>query len=196
MIDAPTLPVVTVASDTLIPAETLRTWKQRSYRSALLKLTSLLELRPLIEDAKAEGQRVLMQMYSEAADAMMVHPDTVRADLAIIRNYSPDKLMYWLSNRVSFAHIETANQYAEIAKKTPAQLLDEAIQLGDETGETMTVSKLIAFALGEKKHEPATFRANALFSRLGKFPNLFGWAQDKTEKFNQWLDYGRKEFLG
>jgi len=179
----------------LLPDELLNKWRTRSYRATALKLKSLLELRPIIEDAKAEGERTLMQMYFEAAEAMMVHPDTVRADLATIRSYPPDKLIYWIANGVGFSHIENANALQEIAKKPAAQLLTECITLGNEHGKTMTVNELIVFALGEKKKDPVFFRVNALFGRLGKLPSLLGWANEKVVKFNQWLDYGREEFL-
>lgn len=180
---------------TLIPAATLETWRGRAYKSAMLKLANLLELRPMIEDAKAEGHRVLMQMYAEAADAFMVHPDTVRADLATIRRYSPEKLAYWITNGVSFAHIEMANVLAEGANKTPMQLLDEAVTLGDENGKPMTVNKLIAFAKGEQAGSSDIVRVNFLLGRLGKFPNILKWADEKTARFNVWLDQGRKEFF-
>lgn len=179
----------------LIPAATLEAWRGRAYKSAMLKLVNLLELRPMIEDAKVEGNRVLMQMYSEAADAFMVHPDTVRADLATIRRYSPDKLSYWIKNGVGFSHIEIANVLAEGANKTPMQLLDEAVQLGDENGKPMTVNKLIAFAKGEKQFDPIMSRVAVILGRMGKFPTMFSWAEDKTARFNEWLDHGRKEFF-
>ncbi len=179
----------------LIPAELLIKWRTRSYRASMMKLASLLDLRPIIEDAKAEGKRTIMQMYVEAADAMMVHPDTVRADLAIIRSYPPDKLAYWIKNGVGFSHIEMANSLQEVAKKPAMQILDECITLGNSEGCPMTVNELIVFALGEKKKEPAFFRVNALFSRLDKLPFLLGWEQEKIVKFNVWLDYGRSEFL-
>ena len=179
----------------ILPAEVRSHLRTRAYRTAILKLASLLELRPIVEDAKAEGERVLMKLYAEAAEDMMVHPDTVRADLNTIRNYPPEKLAYWITNKAGFSHIEMANSLQEIAKKPAAQLLDECITLGNESGKTMTVNELIVFALGEQKRDPALFRVKALFERLGKLPNILGWAETKVIDFNKWLDYGRENFL-
>jgi len=192
-----TTPVLTppaVGEQTLLPAELLAKLRQRAYRGTVLKLANLLEVRGIIEDARAEGERVLMQMYREISEAMLVHPDTVRADLATIRNYSPDKLMFWTGNGLGFSHIETANTYGEMAHKTPAQLLDEAVKLGGPNGKPMTVQELIAFAMGEKRREPAMFRVNALLSRLARFPDLLKWDTKKSGEFTQWLDEGRRFF--
>jgi len=179
----------------MIEPETLDRWRTRSYRSAILKLASLLELRVIIEDAKVEGERVIMEMYKQAADAMMVHPDTVRNDIATIRNYSPENLAYWIKNGVGFSHIDMANVLQHKAKKPALQLLNECIALGNENGKTMTVNELIVFALGEKKQEPVLYRVTAMFERMGKFPTLLGWGMEKITKYNTWLDAGREFFI-
>lgn len=189
-----TTPTKTGQPETLLPAELLAKLRQRAYRGVVLKLANLLEVRPLIEDAKAEGDRVLMQIYKEVSEAMLVHPDTVRADLATIRNYSPEKLMFWTGSGLGFSHIETANQLGELAHKSPAQLLDEAVKLGGPNGKPMTVQELIAFAMGEQKREPAMFRVNALLSRLARFPDLLKWDSGKAGEFTQWLEEGRRFF--
>ena len=180
---------------TIVPAESLTKWRTRSYRSAMLKLANLLELREIVEDAEAEGQRVLMQIYAEAAEAFMRHEDTVRADLATIRRYSPEKLVYWIKSGYSFAHIAAANMYADRSGRKPLELLDEAIQHGGKEGDkAMTVKELIAFATGEKEYKPA-FSPSTVLSLLGKIPNSLNWVEEKRVKFNEWLDYGRKEFF-
>lgn len=176
-----------VDSTTMLPKELLEKLRQRAYRGVVLKLANLLEIRGIIEDAKAEGDRVLMQIYKEVSEAMLCHPDTIRADLATIRNYSPEKLMFWTGNGLGFSHIETANQYAELAHKTPLQLLDEAVQLGGPNGKPMTVQELITFAMGEQKREPAMFRFNALMSRLARMPDLMRWDEKRTGEFLQLL---------
>jgi hypothetical protein len=183
-----------VGSTTMLPKELLDRLRERAYKGTVLKMANLLDVRGLIEDAKAEGNRVLMQMYGEIAEAMLVHPDTVRADLATIRNYSPEKLMYWTGSGLGFSHIETANTFGEMAHKSPMQLLDEAVALGGPNGKPMTVQELIAFSLGEQKREPAMFRVNALLSRLARFPDLLKWDTKKAGEFTQWMDAGRRFF--
>lgn len=181
-------------TSTMLPASLLSKIRRRTSRSNLVKLANLLDIRPYIEDIKEEGQQPLMQAYGEIADAMMCHPDTVRANLATIRKYSADKLKYWLSNGLSFDHIDAANYYAEKKNMTPLALLDFAIENGDEFGRTMTVKQMVAFAGGEKSYTPA-LNAGALLNRLGKFPTVLGWSQEKTARFQSAMDRIREEFF-
>jgi len=190
----PTPSVQVDRSTTMLPKELLDKLRERAYRGTVLKMANLLDIRPLIEDAREEGNRVLMTMYGEIAEAMLVHQDTVRGDLATIRNYSPEKLMYWVGSGLGFSHIEMANQLAELAHKTPLQLLDEAVALGGPNGKAMTVQELMSFALGEQKREPAMFRVNALLSRLARFPDLLKWDTKKAGEFTQLMEQIRRFF--
>ena len=177
----------------MIPERTLQRVRQRARRGNALKLLNLLDFRRDFQEYKDE--KVLMQAYSEWAEAMMISPDTLRRDLATIRNYSPENLAYWLNSGVSFEHIETANAMAEKAKKTPVQLLNECITLGGKNGRPMTVNELISFANGENVRHPIMYRVSIWFSALGKSPSLFGWDHEKTTSFNSWLEAGRSYFL-
>jgi len=176
----------------LLPEKVLLNVRTRAKAGASAELESLLWFRENVEDWKSEG--VLMQAYKEYAGAMMIAPDSLRRKMATIRNYAPEDLERWIDEGVGFEHMETANTLAEMAKKTPKQLLDECISLGDGEGKVMTVDQLVAFALGEQKRDPALFRVNTLLSRLGRFPELLKWSSDKREKFTVWLDAGREFF--
>lgn len=180
---------------TLIPTGTLDRWRTRARRGALLKLKSLLEFRDLIKTEGYREEGVLMQAYKEAAEAMLIAAGTLRDDMANIREYPEDKLIYWITNGVSFDHLEKSNQLAEIAHKAPATLLDECIDPGGEAGETLTVRELTALALGEvpQPMKASTYRLTAIFSQLRKF-HTDTWSDDKTTRFNTWLDAGQ-EFL-
>lgn len=184
---------VQIPHSTLISTETLNLVKARARAGALGELESLLWFRENVDDWKGEG--VLMIAYTEYADAMGVSRDTLRRKIATIRNYSADDLVRWIENRISFEHMETANTLAELAKKTPKQLLNEAMNLGDENGQPMTVDRLTAFALGEQKREPALFRVNTILSRLGRFPLLLKWSSEKTDKFNSLMEAVREFFI-
>lgn len=177
----------------LIGRERFDLIQKRAKVGALGELESLLEFRELMDEWKAEG--VLMQAYKEWADGMMIARDTLRRRIATIRNYSADDLCRWIEGGVGFEHMETANMLADVAKKTPKQLINEALDLGDENGKVMTVDQLTAHALGEQKRDPAFFRVNALLSRLGNFPMLLKWGQDKTDKYNKWLEAGKEFFV-
>lgn len=177
---------------TLIPTVTLERWHVTARRNALVKLEMLLEFRAMMPDFKAEN--VLMEAYKEAAEAMLISPETLRDDMGKIREYQEEQLRYWIDNGVSFDHMEKAAQLAEIAHKTPARLLDECIDPGNANGDTMTVKELIAFALGEKPKPRHTLGLVVMFDRLRKFPTNYGWDIEKTTRFTSWLDAG-KEFL-
>jgi hypothetical protein len=176
----------------LLPKERRETTRTRAKLGALGELESLLEFREDMDDWKAEG--LLMQAYSEQSADMMIAKDSLRRKIATIRNYSAEDLTTWISNHIGFEHMETANTLAELAKKTPKQLLNECKEYGDEHGKVMTVDQLTTHALGEQKREPALFRVNVLLSRLGRFPELLNWASDKRAKFTSWLDAGREFF--
>jgi hypothetical protein len=177
----------------MIPEKTLKRVRQRARRGNAMKLLNLLDFRRDFQEYKDE--KVLMQAYGEWAEAMMISPDTLRRDLATIRNYTPERLAFWLAHGVSFEHLETANVMAEKAKKTPVQLLNECISLGGKNGRPMTVNELISFANGENTKHPILYRVTIWFDRLGKSPALFGWDAPKTQSFNSWLEAGRSFFL-
>lgn len=172
----------------LIPTELRNKFRRNTYRSAVYKLENLLDLRAIIDDYSAEGERVKMQVYSEAAQDFLCHPDSVRQDLAIIRNYSPDNLRKWLRKGVGFSHIEAANRLQHIAKRPAITLIEDCYTLGGATGETMTVKELQAHALGEvvQKTKPETI--GWAMSVLGKFPVLLNWPEVKVVRFNKIME--------
>jgi hypothetical protein len=188
-----TLPFATVQiTQSMLPTEQLELVRSRAQSGAFAELESLLWFRENVDDWRKE--KVLMQAYQEYAEAMLISSDTLRRKMATVRAYPAEKLVLWISKGVGFDHIETANTLAELAKKDPAQLLDEAVELGNEHGKTMTVDELTVFALGEQKRDPALFRVNTLLSRLGRFPDLLKWDGEKRAKFTVWLDAGREFF--
>lgn len=177
-----------------IADETKARWITRARRGALSKLRNLIEFRALMDDAKAEG--VLMQVYAEAAEAMLCATDTLRRDIGIIREYPTTDLIHWIANGISFDHMETANALHEYAHKAPADLLNEAINPGNAEGATMTVRELTAYTLGEKKRTPLIFQVANLFERIGGIPHRWklNWDEEKTMRFNDWIETGKEFF--
>jgi len=133
----------------LIPHSRREETRLRAKQGALGELESLLQFREDMDDWKAEGR--LMQAYAEQAADMMIAKDTLRRKIATIRNYSAENLVRWITNGVSFEHMETANTLYEMAKKTPEQLLNECIELCDGQGRVLTVDQLTAHALGKSR---------------------------------------------
>lgn len=177
---------------TLIPTGTLQVWRTRARRSSLSKLRSLLEFRDMAPEYKAEG--VLMQAYREAAEAMTCSPETLRFDMNLIREYPAEQLVYWLSNGLSFDHLAAANRLAEAARKTPARLLNEAIDPGNATGAPMTVDELEVFATGELPHSERarTYRIVLMFDKLQKAIYQASWDVAKQSRFTDWWSAGEE----
>lgn len=171
---------------------THKRWGIRARRGAYNKLLNLLEFRERIPELREREE--LMEAYEEAARSMCCAADTIRKDIGIIREYAKRELIYWIRNGVSFDHIENANDLAELAHKTACQLLNECIDPGNATGETMTVREMMALALGERNPNPPVFRFNVLYSQLLKFPTQLKWGDEKTRQYEAWLDEGRKFF--
>jgi hypothetical protein len=178
---------------TLIPGGVLIKWRARARSSDILKLRNLIEFRALLDEFKAEG--VLMQAYKEAAEAMMLAPETLRDLIGKVRSYPEEKLICWIEQGISFDHLEKANTLAEVAHKSPAQLLDEAVSLGNATGSPMTVRELTAHAMGEVQSSQRAFvyRRLIIYKQLSAWP-IDSYDDDKRARFAAWRDAG-KEFL-
>ena len=119
---------------------------------------------------------------------MFCSADTLRRDIGVIREYPKADLVYWIRNGVVFDHFEKANELAELAKKTPARLLNECIDPGNATGKTMTVKELQAFALGERVIHPAVYRFNIIYTRLLNLHTGLNWNEEKIERYEALLN--------
>lgn len=181
-----------VVVKTMLPAEALSSARKRAQAGAYGELESLLWFREHEDEWRSE--RVLMTAYHEYADAMMIAPDTLRDNLAKIRNYTPADLKRWIAKGLWLGHLERANAIAEIAGRSPKKLLDEAVEKGDEYGKPMTIDGMTAFALGDKPLPPVFFKFNVTLRKLGSIPNLAKWDDEKTERWRQWLDAGLEFF--
>jgi len=181
---------------TIIPTATLTKWRAAASRSAMVKLTNLCEFRDILTENMEGGKarHPIMQLYDEAAKAMLISVETLRHDIADIRNYTEYQMTVWIMNRVSFDHIRTANELAEIAHKTPVELLDAAIDPGNANGDTMTVKELQAYALGEKIMTAEYVQGMNWLKRLADFPVRYNWEPEKTSRFETWLEQGKEFF--
>jgi len=176
-----------------IPADVLATVRTRAQAGASAELESLLYFRENFLGELKHGQ--LMQAQAQYAKAMMISAATLRRKLWQIKAYSPDDLYRWLDAGISFEHLETASQYADVAHKTPKRLLDECISLGDAAGKIMTVENLTSHAVGEREDRPEAYQAINLISRLLNIPQKMKWDDEKLSRWNDWIKLG-KEFFG
>lgn len=185
-------------TDNLLPVEFGKRLQSRARKSTALKLDNYLELRDFIGENEDKILSIgWMAFYKEAGDWMDSAGETVRKNLTIVRNYPDEKLKQWISNGLSFDHIERANELQNVKEchYDAAQILDAAFQLGGSDGKRMTVDEMETFALGEKDRTGGVGRLfSSLLHKLGEFPSKFKWDSEKTSRFTQWLDAGR-EFL-
>jgi len=121
--------------ETMIPAEVLSSTRKRAQAGAYGELENLLWFREHEDEWKVE--RTLMTAYREYADAMMISPDTLRENLAKIRNYTPADLKRWISKGLWLGHFERANAIAK------AFFLNSGIQPSFSTAPASNSSRLI-----------------------------------------------------
>lgn len=171
----------------LIPRPVAERMKARARKGSRCHLENLLDVRDLIAEIyRPQGK--IMQAYSDAAVAMECSADTVRLGIGQIREYTDKDLFRWLDSGISFDHLSAANSLAELANKTPIELIEQAIDPGNAEGNTMTVRELEAFALGERKQNHPVFRFGVLLGRLLKFPNALKWDDEKTGRYMALLE--------
>lgn len=172
----------------LIPTTTGETLRTRARKGRMMKLENLLDLRDLLKEYEVEKVKINMEaFYQEASDWMDTEPSNVRDGLGIIREYTKEYLYLWINKGLTFNHIATANWLATVEDckhKEPIHLLNDAIRLGGENGERMTVNEMITYALGEKVPRPRTFAfVKVLSNWIVEIPQKLGWTNDKRQIF-------------
>lgn len=173
----------------IIPAARRKRTRERARRGALSDLRSLLEFRKDMDDWKAEG--VLMLAYAEQAEDMGLAVDTLRAKIYSILGFTDEDLKYWVNNRVSFEHFETARR---ICPDNPRQLLMDCIEKGNEYGNVMTVDEMETYHFGGKKRFTGSAVAKNLISRLLNLKIVSRWGEDKRKEYYEWLKAGERFF--
>jgi hypothetical protein len=156
----------------ILPTDLLDKWRTTFTRRAIDKLEALLELREILREMKDEGDACVMQAYKEAAEAMRYSPETLRHAVADLREYDADRLRFWINASVTFETIRTVNSLSsyDMLNTTPAQVLDEAVELGNGEGKTMDKNETVTHALGHRPMAAIEY------------------------KFNQWIDRGLRVF--
>lgn len=155
------------------------------------KLRNLLDLRDFIaeNEAKIKAQSYA-SFYEEAADWMDCAPSTVQDNLTTIRNYTDEKLKFWIEETgYGFDHLDKANYLQDVKESayTNAEyLLDESIRCGNENGKRMTTTELEAFALGGKERVTPQFAFSIFIQKwFGKLTRGIPttWSVDKRQAF-------------
>jgi hypothetical protein len=146
----------------ILPEKLLEKWRKTFTRRAVDKLEALLELRDILREMKDEGEQCIMQAYKEAAEVMRYSPETLRHAIADLREYDADRLRFWIANNITYETIRTVNSLEsyDMLDVPPAQILDEAVNLGNGEGKTMSKNETVAHALGSKPMAKLEYRVN------------------------------------
>ena len=157
-------------SHSILPHSIIEQLQATETKRVNLKLNQYLLLRDFIEDNeyKLRDEKLMMQVYTEAARPLRCAAETVRKNLRVIREYHPDDLRKWLDGGLSFHHIEMANALSD-DNRSPTFILQSAIEAGGENGDPMTVDEMVNFATGDK---PKWDIPKVVASYLSKLANL------------------------
>lgn len=165
----------------IIPRDCLIRWDIRASESENNILENLIEFLEFYDELN-HGDK--LNAYKEAAKANRMAGETFRGKFGLVLRFRDCNLREWFKQGISFDHLAHAPSMAEIAKLTPAALIEKAIDPGAANGDTMTVDEMIEFALGgsDKKTSPK-WHIEQAFSKLLKLPNLLKWDSEKTQRF-------------
>jgi LmbE family N-acetylglucosaminyl deacetylase len=173
----------------LLPEELRSQFRKNARTRNISKLKDYIDLREFIleNERRLREDNAMMRVYSEAGADMMVSVETVRKNLRIIREYEPKLLYAWAKQGISFDHIETANALMS-ADRPAKEILDDAIDKGDEQGRVMTVDQMVQYVTGGDEKMEFWQMAEAFLSKLSKW---------KFENWNgvefEMIDYHIKE---
>ncbi len=152
---------------TLIPAEVLERWQGNARRSAMKKIADLVELRSYLRQARDEGERVVMQMYREAAKAFGVSIHTIRRDIAAIGEYEPEMLVAWVQAGLPFEMLREINTLATagdgpngLLNASPAEVICQIVDNGNGNGDIPTVEEAVSFALSHRPQAAIEYKLN------------------------------------
>jgi len=179
----------------ILPHSLIKELQATETKRVNLKLNQYLMLRDFIEDNehKLRDDKMMMQLYKEAARPLRCEAETVRKNLRVIREYHPLDLRKWLDGGLSFHHIEKANALAD-DNRSPAFLLESAIDAGGADGQPWTVDELIEFATGDRPKWDIPKVVTGYLNKLSNLGIVKRWDEDKQGRWHKWIETGKEFF--
>jgi hypothetical protein len=160
---------------TMIPTATLARWKANTDARELTQIEDLIELRGWIQEAKEEGERVILQMYNEAAPAFRMTPRSLQNKVCILREYPADRLRKWINSGIAFDTIKRVGEFYDYGMTNgtpPAEILDLALKNGNGEGKTPTAQEVETFILEQNGIKEQDYILNRMGSKIAKFLNI------------------------
>lgn len=161
----------------MIPTKVLDRWEKDTAYCEDKQIRNLCELRGYLVDAKAEGDRVIMEMYAESAPRFRMTRGALQNKISVLREYPAEKLIAWIEAGYSFSTISRVNELSSMGMITeaPGDLLDELATMGNGDGKTPTadeVEKIVNERHGIKSDD---YIFNRIVYRLAKFAKLINY---------------------
>lgn len=159
---------------TLIPSKVLARWETNATMREKTQIYDLCELRHYITEAKAEGERVVMQMYAESAPKFRMGIKSLQNKVIAMREYSDDKLINWIENGYAFDTISRVGELYNLemtGDEAPADILDDCINNNGE-GKTPTADEIETLILERNGFKPADYFVNRFAWKLCKAAGL------------------------
>lgn len=156
----------------MIPAEVISRWKRDADVRERTTLENLLELRGYIREAHAEGERVVAQMYAEAAPAFRVTKKTLQNKLSVLRNYDDEALRRWIKSGIALDTVSRIGIMADMGmtgNETPAAIIDRVVEQGNGEGKAATADEIEVLLLEQNGFKPAEYLANRAAWKFVKF---------------------------
>lgn len=160
---------------TMIPEHVLTRWEREVTNEEESQINRLIELRGYIKEAKAEGDRVVLQMYSEAAPRFRMTPRSLQNKILVLREYPDEKLIKWIESGYGFSSIEKVGKMADEGMtlgEAPADVLDRLLEQSDGAGNPPSALDVEAVILEMNKIKPAEYIFNRMAYKFASYYRL------------------------
>ena len=178
---------------TTIPQDILLRWNGKALWADNAVLENFIEFLDFHDELK-HGDT--MNAYADAAKANRMSAETFRGKFGSVLRFRECNIRNWFDRGISWDHLAKAPSLSEYRKITPAELIDECINLGNAEGETMTADEMTAHALsGEDSPPPDVYNLiERAFSKLVKFTKMTEWDDEKRGRWETWKEAGEEFF--
>ena len=160
---------------TMIPEHVLTRWEREVTSEEKSQINRLIELRGYIKEAKAEGERVVLQMYSEAAPRFRMTPRSLQNKILVLREYPDDKLIKWIADGYSFDTIDRVGKMADMGMtkgEAPADVLDRLSEQGNATGGNPSAVDVETVILEQNGIKSEEYTFNRLGYKIAQYYRL------------------------
>lgn len=159
-----------------ITAELKAEWKRNAKARSASWLRDMLTLREICEEHRNKGERVLMEIYAEAAPCFGVSVGALQNKLSKIRNFDDATLVDLVVVKgLSIDAINIASRASANGEihESPLEFIEYALQNGDAEGRVPTADQVAAL-VAERTGRPREYwqgRAIEYFAKQLKLPD-------------------------